>query len=40
MKDFAREFLSDNQDDEFRDPLLYLTKQVQEEVLEVVLEVN
>ncbi len=35
MKDFAQEFLSNNQNDEFSDPLLYLTKEVQEEVLEV-----
>lgn len=35
MKDFAREFLSANKEEEFRDPLLYLTKEVQEEVLEV-----
>lgn len=29
MKDFAEEFLLNQKEDKFRDPLLYLTKEVQ-----------
>ena len=35
MKDFDQTFLSNYHDDTFQDPHLYLTKEVEEEVLEM-----